>query len=153
MNLTDSQIGTILSVNIFTIAVLQRPLGSSADKVNPVSTMVFSTILSGFTVAFMPVHISFYSILTFNISMAFANAVALSTGFKLAARIGYELGMGNVMGLLDTARSLGFMILPVFFGIVFDHFGIAPVFYLGGVLTLLGSHVSFLMLDRGLSNK
>lgn len=149
MNLIGSQIGTILSVNILTIAVLQRTLGSFADRVNSVFIMVMSTFLTGFTVAFMPINNSFYSILALNIMMAVANAAALSSGFVLAGRIGYQLGMGSVMGFLDTARSLGFMISPIILGIVYDRFGIAPVFYLGGLMIFLGSVVSFKKLNQG----
>ena len=148
MNLISSQIGTILSLNIFTIAFLQRLLGHFADKKNAVSTMVISTILSGFTVACMPVNISYYSVLALNMIMAVANAVALSTGFVLAGRLGYQLGMGSVMGLLDTARGLGFMISPIVLGAILDRFGIAPVFYLGGAIIFLGSVLSSLILSN-----
>ena len=91
---------------------------------------------------------SFYSILALNILMAVANAAALSSGFVLAGRIGYQLGMGSVMGFLDTARSLGFMISPIILGIVYDRFGIAPVFYFGGLMIFLGSVVSFKILNK-----
>jgi MFS family permease len=148
INLIGSQIGAILSINIFTIAFLQRFLGSFADRVNAVPTMVMSTILSGIAVAFMPMDTAFYSILGLNIIMAVANAAALSSGFVLAGRIGFQLGMGSVMGLLDTARSLGFMISPVFLGIILDQYGIAPVFYFGGVIIILGCVLSFTMLNK-----
>ncbi len=149
MNLVSSQIGTILSLNIFTIAFLQRLLGNFADKTNAVSTMVISTILSGFSVACMPVHFSFYTVLALNMIMAVANAAALSTGFVLAGRIGYQLGMGSVMGLLDTARGLGFMISPIVLGVILDQFGIAPVFYFGGAIIFLGSVLSSIVLKKG----
>ena len=149
MNLIGSQIGTILSVNIFTIAFLQRVLGCVADRVNTISMMVISTVLSGFTVALMPLDTSFYSVLTLNVMMAISNAAALSAGFVLAGRIGYQLGMGSIMGLLDTARSLGFMISPIVLGVIYDLFGIGPVFYFGGVIIFLGSVVCFMILNRG----
>lgn len=148
MNLTGSQIGIILSINIFTIAFLQRFSGSVADKVNPVSVMIIATALSGITVACMPIDKSFYSILALNVLMGLANAAALSSGFVLAGRIGYQLGMGGVMGLLDTARSLGFMVSPIVLGMVYDQLGIAPVFYIGGLLIFLGSVVSFKLLNK-----
>lgn len=147
VNLMSSQIGAILSINILTIAVLQRFLGSVADKVNPVPAMVVSTGLSGLAVAFMPIHQSFSSILALNILMALANGMALPSGFVLAGRMGRKVGMGRMMGLLDTARSLGFMISPIISGMVFDRYGIAPVFYGGGLLVILASVVSFGLLN------
>jgi hypothetical protein len=82
--------------------------------------------------------------------MAIINAAAMSTGFVLAGRIGYQLGMGGIMGLLDTARSLGFMISPIVLGIILDRFGIAPVFYFGGIIIFFGSVLSFMILKSGL---
>ena len=147
-NLSSAQIGVILGVNIFTIAGLQRSLGSYADRTNPVSAMVLATGLSGLTVAAMPLFPSFYIILVLNIMMAMANALALATGWLVAGRMGYTLGMGSVMGALDSARSIGFIVSPVISGFIYDHFGILPVFFFGGSLVIMASLYSYKLLSQ-----
>lgn len=146
MGLKSSEVGILLTTNILIIAALQRPVGEATDRCNPVPLMVFSAGFSGLAVALMPFYQSFYAILFLNILMALANSIALPTGYVIAGYTGKKFGMGGIMGGLDTARTLGFMVSPIISGCIFDFLGIAPVFYIGGIVIVVASIVSYRLL-------
>ena len=54
------------------------------------------------------------------------------------------------MGLTDAGWSLGMIISPIFSGIVMDSLGLPSIFFIGGVLIMIGSVVIFAFL-RNLS--
>lgn len=146
MGLKSSQVGVLLSTNILIIAALQRPVGEVTDRCNPVPLMVVSAGFSGLAVALMPLYQSFYAILLLNILMALVNAIALPTGYVIAGYTGKKFGMGGIMAGLDTARTLGFMVSPIISGCIYDFLGIAPVFYIGGIVIVVASSISYRLL-------
>ena len=60
------------------------------------------------------------------------------------------MGMGSIMGMTDAGWSLGMIISPVFSGILMDSLGLSSIFFIGGILIMIGSIVIFAFL-RNLS--
>ena len=139
LNISSSQVGVALGTNIFLIAVLQRLFGSLADRHSPGVLMIAATFGSGLTVLVMPWAGGFAAVLGLNAAMGVANGAAMPGGYVLAGRLGREHGMGTVMGLTDSAWSLGMIFSPIFSGLILDTMGMESVFYLGGALILSGS--------------
>jgi predicted MFS family arabinose efflux permease len=61
---------------------------------------------------------------------------------------GRDIGIGTTMSVLQSAMSVGNVVGPILMGILIDLYGLKPVFYFGGVITLIGSSVFYVM-QRG----
>jgi MFS family permease len=145
IHMPSSQVGIVLGANIFLIAILQRLFGKIADRCNPAYLMIAGTFVSGLAVSGMPYAGGFIAILLLNCGMGIANGIAMPGGYVLAGRLGREYGMGSVMGLTDSAWSIGLIFSPIFSGLILDMLGMDSVFYLGGALILSGSIVVSLL--------
>lgn len=144
INLTSSEVGIVLSTNVFLIAILQRICGSLADRINPAIMMFTGTFVSGIAVVCMPFADGFRAVLALNILMGAANGFAAPGGFVIAGRLGRKVGMGSMMGLFDAAWSLGLIVSPVLSGIILDTLGMGDIFYIGGALIFAGTILTLL---------
>lgn len=141
LDLSSTQVGVILTVNIFLIAFLQRPFGSLADRINPKHLVIIGTFASGLTVFGMPFVNGFILILGLNILMGIANGISLPGGLVITGRIGREMGMASIMSLNDAAWSLGMIVSPILSGIILDTLGLSYVFIIGSLLILMGGMI------------
>jgi MFS family permease len=139
LHFSSTEVGIALGANIFLIAILQQFFGKIADLHNPTFLMIAGTFTSGLTVLVMPFVDSFSAILLLNCGMGVSNGIAMPGGYVLAGRLGQSYGMGSVIGLTDSAWSLGMIFSPIFSGFILDILGMGSVFYLGGALILFGS--------------
>ncbi len=84
IDLTSGQVGIILGVNVFLIAIFQRICGDIADRYNPLILITGGTLVSGVAVLAMPAVEGFVNILALNILMGAGNGVAMPAGLILA---------------------------------------------------------------------
>ncbi|MEN8244461.1 MAG: MFS transporter [Thermodesulfobacteriota bacterium] len=150
IGISSSQVGIVLGVNIFLIAVLQRACAGIADRRDPRFLIILGTVVSGLAVFAMPYAKGFVMILILNIIMGAANGISTPAGFVLTGQVGRKMGMGSIMGLTDAGWSLGMIVSPIFSGIVMDSLGLPSIFFIGGILIMIGSIVIFAFL-RNLS--
>jgi len=141
LKLTSSQVGIILSANIFLIAFLQRSCGRLADRINPKYLVIIGTFASGLTVLGMPFIEGFMMILVLNILMGMANGFSLPGGLVITGQLGRTMGMASLMSITDAAWSLGMIVSPILSGIILDLFGLSYVFIIGSLLILTGGIV------------
>lgn len=146
MQLSSSQVGIILGVNIFLIAFLQRICGNIADRVNPKYMIIGGTFVSGLVVFGMPYVDGFFMILLLNIFMGLGNGVAMPGGFTITGQVGRTMGMGSTMGLTETGWSFGMIISPIISGIIMDSLGVPSIFFTGGALTITGTILIYFFL-------
>jgi len=139
MQLSSSQVGIILGLNIFLIALLQRVCGDIADRVNPTHMIITGTFISGLAVAGMPFVDGFGLILGLNILMGIGNGIAMPAGFVITGQLGKEMGMGSIMGVTDAGWSLGMIVSPILSGIIMDTLGLPSIFLTGGFLIITGT--------------
>ncbi len=138
MQISSSQVGIILGVNIFMIAFLQRICGGIADRVNPKNMIIWGTLLSALVVPAMPYTGGFYMILLLNVIMGIGNGIAMPGGFVITGQLGKTMGMGSMMGITETGWSLGMIVSPIISGVIMDSLGVPSIFLTGGVLTVIG---------------
>ncbi len=138
MQITSTQVGIILGVNIFLIAFLQRVFGNLADRINPKNMIIWGTLLSGIVVPVMPFVDGFYMILLLNVVMGIGNGIAMPGGFVITGQMGQTMGMGSMMGITETGWSLGMIVSPIISGIIMDSLGVPSIFITGGILTIVG---------------
>ena len=139
LKLTSSQVGIILTANIFLIAFLQRSSGKLADRVNPKYLMIAGTFASGMTVLGMPFGGGFMMILFLNILMGAANGISLPGALVITGKLGRTMGMASLMSMSEAAWSLGMIVSPILSGIILDFLGLHYVFIIGSFLILSGS--------------
>jgi MFS transporter, DHA1 family, multidrug resistance protein len=138
LGLTSSQVGIILTANIFLIAFLQRSSGRLADRVNPKNLVIIGTFASGMTVFGMPFVEGFLMILFLNILMGVANGISLPGGLVITGHLGHTMGMASLMSVTDAAWSLGMIVSPILSGIILDVSGLSYVFIIGSILIIAG---------------
>ena len=138
MQISSSQVGIILGVNIFMIAFLQRIFGGVADRVNPKNMIIWGTLLSALVIPAMPYVDGFYMILLLNIIMGIGNGIAMPGGFVITGQLGQTMGMGSMMGITETGWSLGMIVSPIISGVIMDSLGVPIIFLAGGILTIIG---------------
>jgi MFS family permease len=146
LKLTSTQVGIILGVNIFLIALLQRVCGDLADRINPVHMIIGGTLISGLAVIGMPFVDGFNPVLLLNILMGIGNGITMPAGFVITGQLGKELGMGSVMGVTDAGWSLGMIASPILSGIIMDTLGLGSIFLTGGILIIAGTGIIALFL-------
>jgi predicted MFS family arabinose efflux permease len=139
INLTSSQVGIILGVNIFLIALLQRLCGGVADRINPLSMIIAGSLISGIAVWGIPLGQGFLAVMSCNILMGIGNGISMPGGLVLMGRVGKSLGMGSTMGLTETGWSLGMIVSPILSGLIMDSLGLNRIFYAGGILIIIGT--------------
>jgi DHA1 family multidrug resistance protein-like MFS transporter len=139
INLTSAQVGIILGVNIFLIALLQRLCGGVADRINPLYMIIAGSLISGIAVWGIPLGQGFAAVMSCNILMGIGNGISMPGGFVLTGRVGKSLGMGSTMGLTDTGWSLGMIVSPILSGVIMDSLGLTKIFYAGGILIIIGT--------------
>jgi DHA1 family multidrug resistance protein-like MFS transporter len=139
IELASSQVGIILGVNIFLIALLQRLCGGLADRINPMYMIVVGSMVSGLAVWGIPLSRGFVLVLACNILMGIGNGIAMPGGLVLTGRAGKNLGMGATMGVTDAGWSLGMIVSPILSGLIMDSLGVTSIFVAGGILTIIGT--------------
>lgn len=153
LGLTSTQVGVILSVNIFIIAFLQRSSGRLADRVNPKHLVVYGTFATGMTVLGMPFVDGFVMILILNILMGLANGISLPGGLVITGHLGRSMGMASLMSITDAAWSMGMIVSPILSGLILDFTGLPDVFIIGSMMILIGGiAVAFFLKDYQLTD-
>jgi DHA1 family multidrug resistance protein-like MFS transporter len=146
IHLSSSQVGVILSTNIFLIAFLQRVFGTAADHLNPKLMIIAGTMITGISVFAMPAAEGFVKILILNVIMGIGNGIAMPAGFFITGKIGRAMGMGSTMGITDSGWSLGMIASPVLSGVIMDTLGLPYIFIVGGILITIGSVLVYFFL-------
>ena len=139
IQLTSSQVGIILGVNIFLIAFLLRLCGGLADRINPKHMIIAGTLISGLAVWGIPLGEGFVMVFSCNILMGIGNGISMPGGLVLTGRVGKHLGMGATMGITDAGWSLGMIVSPVISGLIMDRLGLPSIFFAGGILSIIGT--------------
>jgi MFS family permease len=146
IHVTSAQIGLILGVNILLIALLQRPFGALADRVNPIYQVAVGSMISGVSVLLMPGAGGFLELLCFNFIMGIGSGIAMPAGLALSGRVGRRIGLGAVIGVTDAGWSIGMIISPIASGVIMDTLGLPWIFFVGGCLVCLGTALVFVYL-------
>jgi MFS transporter, DHA1 family, multidrug resistance protein len=136
--LSTTAIGILISTNIFITGSLQRPFGRLVTKANINRFILTGSALSIVTLASLPLASGFGGYLILGALMGLGGAISMPAASVLILEHGRKLGMSSTMGIFDAAMGLGMIVGPLASGIIMDYFGIAYVFYIGGLLSGLG---------------
>jgi MFS family permease len=150
LGLSLTQAGTVLSVGQLSSAGLQRPFGDMADRYNKKMLIIIGGLISALGMFSFPFTSNFWEVLGARLLFSIGSAIMLPSITAIAAIEGRELGIGTTMSVLQSAMSLGMMAGPLVSGILADLFSLAPIFYVGSGISLIGIGF-FVVLSRGYS--
>ena len=141
MKMDAEHVGLIISVGILLAGALQVPFGKVADRIDRVGRLIqigVGTSVGMFAVLAVPYCPGFWALLTASAFVGIGAAVTTPAVTSISVHIGHRFGMGSWMGIVSSARSLGFVLTPLVFGVIMDRIGINAVFYVLALLIFFG---------------
>lgn len=139
IRLNATQIGIIITLNIVLTALLQKPFGKLADIYSRIFLVVSGLFVSSIILIILPFADDFLSITILSCIMGAGGAISIPAAMAIVAVEGRTYGQGSLMGLFNSAMSLGMIAGPLISGWILDIAGIEWVFFIVGFLTLLGT--------------
>jgi len=142
IGMNASQLGIVVSIGLFFAAILEPSFGRLSDRLGvrkkPYQelTGLFVGTVALLVIPFCP---NLVTLLLASSFLGIGAALSISVAISDSVLIGKKVGMGHWMGIFSTTSSLGIIIAPLVSGVVLDHLGIDPVFYVAGMLSLLGT--------------
>ena len=148
ISLVPGEVGLILTVSIFLMAIFQIPMGRMADRGNALVMILAGSMVSAASLAIIPFTSSFWDLFLVAAVNGLGSAVMMPAVMALTVKLGKRIGMGTSMGVYNTAMSLGMITAPLTGGLVMDHSSADVVFLLGGSVGV-GATVIVYLLTRG----
>lgn len=150
MALSKTQVGIVLSFYMVAGAIIQYPAGLLADRfIGYRKEILFSgAVLSPVMMFLVPLTSNFYLLVLITLMMGLFSAIGRASAIAIRTDRGRVHGMGVVTGAFTTSMSAGQVIGPLAFGAIADLMKLTDAFYIGGVIGLVGSVVSYLLLRR-----
>jgi len=136
--LGPQEVGLLLTIYMVAAALLQRPFGRLADRGGKVRLIVVGNTIKIAGYVLLPLAHGWGGWLACVLIMSLGTGLAIPASTALTAILGRERGMGTLIGLFNTAMSVGMGAGPLLAGVLADLYGIEVVFpALGGVALLL----------------
>jgi DHA1 family multidrug resistance protein-like MFS transporter len=129
LGMSATLLGTVLSANLALAALLLLPFGILADRTDRKRFLLTGTLLSGVMFASLPSARGVWSLLAVNILLGFGTAMAFPAAQAIAVNLARGKGMGTALAFLQAATGAGFATGPLLSGMIYESYGIDPVFY------------------------
>lgn len=136
--LSSMQVGLFLSVNIFIVALMQRPVGQWMDRGNPKFAVIAGMFACAVSIFPMPFVAGFYPLLGLNVLMGLASGLTFPGSLVISGHLGRTMGMASLMSVTDAAWTFGLVVSPIMSGLILDVWGVSRVFTVGAALIFLG---------------
>lgn len=155
MAMTKTQVGVILSFYMIAGAIIQYPAGLLSDRFigRRKEIILFGSFLSPVMMFLVPLTRSFYLLIVITLMMGLFSAIGRASAVAIRTERGRIHGMGAVTGAFTTSLSAGQVVGPVVFGLIADLLKVTDAFYIGGVIGLAGSIISYILLRRSEKEK
>jgi MFS family permease len=150
LDMSKTKIGIILSIYMLIGAIIQYPAGLLSDRFIKYRREIFfyGGILSPVMMFLIPLTGNFYLIFVMTLLMGLFSAISRASVVAIRTERGRIHGMGAVTGAFTASLSTGQIVGPLTFGAIADLFQLNYAFYLGGIVGLAGSVVSYLFLRK-----
>lgn len=148
IHITSSQIGTLISVNLFLTALLQPPCGMLADRCSRPYLVIAGSMVGVIALFLVSLTHTFGELLFVNSLMGVGGAIALPSASALTVDVGHTVGMGVSMGMFSMAMSIGMITSPLILGVVLDAFGLKAIFYAAAAIGFIGTFVVLQLLRK-----
>ncbi|MFQ6115318.1 MAG: MFS transporter [bacterium] len=148
IKLSSSQIGIILSINVFLMSLLQRQFGKFADKYDKYYLIITGSLMAAIALFFIPRTHTFWELLMTAILMGIGGAIAMPSATALITSLGKGYGMGATMGLFNMAMSIGMTLGPLISGMLMHLIGVKSVFYFGSCILGIGMGMFYWFVNK-----
>ncbi|MBI4300864.1 MAG: MFS transporter [Chloroflexi bacterium] len=138
LGLSAAQAGLVLSIRTLINGGLQPYFGMLADRMNRVhlvSVGVGFSALGTFSIPWMG---GFWPLVFLFASVAIFESAAIPAASAITVEQGRIFGMGSVMGIYNTASSLGMLVGTMTAGLVSDWLGVGYVFRYAAIMMIIG---------------
>ncbi len=152
ISLVPGEVGLILTVSIFLMAIFQIPMGRMADRGNAPVMILAGSMVSAASLALIPETRSFWGLFLVAAVNGLGSAVMMPALMALTVKLGKRIGMGTSMGAYNTAMSLGMITAPLMGGLVMDRSSADVVFLLGGSIGVGATVIVYLLTRRALGS-
>ena len=149
LGLPVSMAGLILSVGQVSTAVLQRPFGDLADRYSKVRLILLGGVLGAVGYALLPTAHTALEVMVARLVVSAGGALGMPALTAIVTIEGRNFGMGATISVLQSAMSLGMIAGPLLSGILGDLFGLKPVFFVGGLIMMVGTAAFYLLQKVG----
>ncbi|NLA38607.1 MAG: MFS transporter, partial [Methanomicrobiales archaeon] len=146
--ISPAGVGVVLSANTFLMALLQVPVGRITDTGNKVALIVIGSATIAVALAVIPLSGSFWPLIATTSIIGVGGAIQQPSIMALTVDAGRSIGMGTSMGAYNTVFGIGMIIAPLVGGVFMDYISVEAVFYVGGAVSLLGTGIFALMMQR-----
>ena len=148
LDISPSQVGFLVALNILLTAALQHFFGGLADRMNRHFLIIAGNTMTAIPMLLTPAARSLTHLLVLAVIMGIGGGLAFPAALAVATELGRKHGMGNIMGFFNQSMSLGMIVGPVAAGWVMDLLGISVVFIFVGFLGMMGSGICVAYLYR-----
>lgn len=139
-----TSIGVIVSGFLLFSGLLQRPFGKMADRFDRSKMIVHGQVLHIFGLILMSWMTGRAGSWVPLFVMSVGTGLAVSAATAESGRLGRAYGPGALIGLFNTAMSLGTAAGPLLAGFVYDRLGLRLVFMVLGIL-IFAATIPFLI--------
>jgi len=150
ISVVPSQVGLILSVTIFLMALLQVPFGKMADRGNMKMMIIIGSMMAAISLVIVPFTESFGELFLASCVNGLGSSILIPAIMTLTVKVGKKVGMGSSMSAYNSAMSIGMITAPLLGGLIMDQFSIDTVFFLGGMTCTVATVVAYLTTRNGL---
>jgi MFS family permease len=149
MNMSEADIGLLLSVYLITDGIVQGFTGPLVDRFSKTALLIICSFIGPALIFLIPYMHSGKTLLAVLLLVALPGGIGRGTGLAVNVELGRQYqAMGTLMGTFHSAMSIGMIAGPITFGYVMDHFGISSVFGTGAIVGLIGAFMTAYFLLR-----
>ena len=146
----EAALGSVLTAYLFAQAALQIPFGYLADRYPRLPQIVLGgTCAPAVLFAVPALAASLGWELGLGVLMGAASALGRASVVAVRTACGRVHGMGVLAGIQSSAFAIGQSLGPVCAGLAYDLGGLGAPMYLGGTMGLLGSLLSAVVIAKG----
>ncbi|MEW6262954.1 MAG: MFS transporter [Thermodesulfobacteriota bacterium] len=138
LGLSSSRIGVLISITVLMTTMFQPFFGWIADRVNRPLMTIAGGLSASLLLMILPFCHTFGPLLVVNLIMGTSFGLYVPPLMAMTVEVGRETGhMTKAMSLLEMSFSFGMVAGPLLAGLVEERWGVASVFWIGGVSGLL----------------
>jgi predicted MFS family arabinose efflux permease len=124
---------------------MQRPFGDMADRHSKILLTLLGGLFAVVGFALFPFANNAWEVLAAQLVFSAGGAIGIPALTAMVAIEGRSIGMGTAFSVLESAMSFGMIAGPIVSGIIVDVWGLRPVFFVGGLITLIGISTFYFM--------
>lgn len=142
------QVGIMLSLRYVLNGTMSYPCGWFADRTNRTTMVALAAIAMAALIFMIPSVGGFAFVFPLFVAIGLFESIALAGASAIAVDAGRRLGMGSIMGLLETVFSATILASSMIGGVVQDSLGIEWVFRVAAAGVCLVTVAFFLNMRR-----